>query len=465
MISQLTLKNFRKHEALELNFENGLVVFRGRNEAGKSSIFQAVAYALFGTKALSQPLDEVVTHGKPSAALRVDLAFTLDGSAYRLQRSKAGAELTYSGGIVTGQTEVTRKIEDLVGAPATLASSLWFANQGSIRGALADGSKAATSLIEKLADFGAVDRLIDLIQEGLTVGPTKQYEDRLEQARATLASIGEPTAPPDAAEEIARLLEAEERAAAGAKEVRQHLREFIAGPLKDAQARHDAHRLAEDRLTRAKAALASLVSEKEALKPVDYDADKHAQLKQLVEAGYGAAARAQEARKARRAYEALPPILSCWEGDGASFLAFIEETEGGLNTARSQAEKLSSARNSQLSSLREGSCGICGLDYDSVAAVGAANKATRANVERLDRELAQAQAAQKEAEQASKAIRLINQQWQAYRDFLAKYEGFVKVGAPQVPPKLEWLAQPAEDADYPALVKQLEDWEARRTGA
>ena len=48
MINTLHLKKFRKHLDLEVSFTAGLNVLRGANEIGKTTIIEAVLYALYG---------------------------------------------------------------------------------------------------------------------------------------------------------------------------------------------------------------------------------------------------------------------------------------------------------------------------------------------------------------------------------------------------------------------------------
>lgn len=51
MLTKIKLENFRQHLNLELDFKNGVTVLRGSNEQGKTTVFEAVAFALFGVKA------------------------------------------------------------------------------------------------------------------------------------------------------------------------------------------------------------------------------------------------------------------------------------------------------------------------------------------------------------------------------------------------------------------------------
>ena len=190
MINYLKLTNFKKHEALELNFTNGLNLIRAMNEAGKSSMLHAIAYALYGARALPMSLAETVTYGKPESSLRVLLRFSFNGAEFEVERHKGGAELRGDGVTASGQAEVTAFVERLFGCSAAVATSLMFANQGSLRGALEGGPGAAVSLIEKLADVDALDRLVEKAQSDLPSGNTKLIEARI----TDLAAIAMPTA-------------------------------------------------------------------------------------------------------------------------------------------------------------------------------------------------------------------------------------------------------------------------------
>jgi len=85
------LKNVRRHEALDLSFSPGTVVLRGDNGAGKTSVIQAVAFALFD--ALPGKQSDFVRIGAKSA--QVEVEFEHDGAAYRVVRSTANGMEMY----------------------------------------------------------------------------------------------------------------------------------------------------------------------------------------------------------------------------------------------------------------------------------------------------------------------------------------------------------------------------------
>ena len=193
MIDEITLKCFRKHEDRTFTFSKGMNVVRAENEAGKSTLLSAILYLFFGTRALGQPLDEVVTYGHSKKELKVSGRFTVDGVDYSAYRSDSGAELAYGDQRVTGQTAVTRFMENLFGANVDTIRKLLVAEQNSIRGAL-DSEAGAGALIESLADLDRIDDLIAKIKHQRPCGPTKAAEA---VAKNILESIPEVSKKPD----------------------------------------------------------------------------------------------------------------------------------------------------------------------------------------------------------------------------------------------------------------------------
>ena len=196
MLISLKLKNFKKHEDLTINFTEGLNVIRGLNENGKSTVVQAVAYALYGARALPLSLDETVTWGKPASSLKVELTFQHDNQMYTVARSKSGAELVGESVQSSGQTEVTGFIERLFNTTASVAQATMLANQSELQGGLESSS---TALIEKLANMSLIDELMGKVQEQLPTGSTKLLEAQLASSESATA----PEAPSPELEEAA----------------------------------------------------------------------------------------------------------------------------------------------------------------------------------------------------------------------------------------------------------------------
>ncbi len=196
MIKHLKLQNFMRHENLEVAFTNGLQVLRGANEGGKSSLLLGIAYALFGSKVLRGNFSDTVTWGQSESSLRVTLDLDIAGKSLRVVRHKGGAEIISNGApIVTGQTEVSAYISNLIGADATAASKLMLANQGNLRGALEQGPKATSQMIEDLADFDMFERLIVAMTGKLVLGNTDAIEKQVAEQEAALAAVPDVVSP------------------------------------------------------------------------------------------------------------------------------------------------------------------------------------------------------------------------------------------------------------------------------
>lgn len=193
MIRQLTLKNFRRHEDLTIDFTRGLNTLRGANESGKSTVLEGLLYALYGTKALRNSLAETVTWGRKEADLSVRLMLNLGGIDYIFTRSKSGAECNYFGANptggrsslkVTGHAEVTAFAAQLLGADAKTAAALMLASQSGLRGALDEGPVAVSSLMSRLADFDLIDRILTTAQEKLLLGAEAPIRGKVDAAEA-----------------------------------------------------------------------------------------------------------------------------------------------------------------------------------------------------------------------------------------------------------------------------------------
>lgn len=83
MIKKLTLKNFLSHDNTELDFDKGVTVIYGHNGAGKSSIIDAIKYALFGEKRGGSIADLIKRGGED---MEVSLEFDIGPHEYRITR-------------------------------------------------------------------------------------------------------------------------------------------------------------------------------------------------------------------------------------------------------------------------------------------------------------------------------------------------------------------------------------------
>lgn len=189
MLKSLQTTNFRKLNDHVFTFTEGLNVIRAINEAGKSTMLEAILYALFGVKACRTPLSEVATWGTKAAEVTVKLVISIDSIDYVIKRSAAGAELNYYDGIVTGQTEVSNFIAAKLGVTVHAATRLMLSSQNDIRGSLAGNDSETVKLIESLAQLDVIDKVGDLVKQELPTGSDSGLKATRSQWETELASL------------------------------------------------------------------------------------------------------------------------------------------------------------------------------------------------------------------------------------------------------------------------------------
>ncbi len=117
-ILSISLKNIKSHRDKELHFVGGINVLSGVNGVGKSTIFEAIGYALFGVDARDfvGNIERFITIGAKKGEIAVTFA-PGDGDTYRVSRSVGAGSKWLLAREIGGAFEV----EDHAGAPETEA--------------------------------------------------------------------------------------------------------------------------------------------------------------------------------------------------------------------------------------------------------------------------------------------------------------------------------------------------------
>lgn len=124
-LKSLAVDRFRVLRSVRMEFPSrGMVLVEGPNESGKSSLFEAVIFALFGRGIKpGQALDDLVAYGADSAEVRVQLAsdeleLEIRRVLGRRLRPEADLTLTWAGGEserVSGPGAVTAQVSQVLG--------------------------------------------------------------------------------------------------------------------------------------------------------------------------------------------------------------------------------------------------------------------------------------------------------------------------------------------------------------
>ncbi|MCK6692255.1 MAG: SMC family ATPase [Thermoanaerobaculia bacterium] len=89
ILNNIKLANYKQYAALSLDFREGLVGIIGKNGAGKSTIFEAILYCLFGRDESNKILVRS-SFADPKANVELALEFTIGESLYRVRREFRG---------------------------------------------------------------------------------------------------------------------------------------------------------------------------------------------------------------------------------------------------------------------------------------------------------------------------------------------------------------------------------------
>lgn len=107
-LNSITLTNFRQHADTRIELEAGLTGIIGPNGSGKTTILEAIAWAIYGNAAARGTRDSIRFHrAGPRASVRVELDFTLGGHRYRVVRGLTNAELYLDGATVPIASSIT----------------------------------------------------------------------------------------------------------------------------------------------------------------------------------------------------------------------------------------------------------------------------------------------------------------------------------------------------------------------
>ena len=452
MLKRVSMTNFRKHELKTINFTEGLNVMKAPNEGGKSTAIESVLYALYGAKALRTTLGETVTWGRKETELKVELVIELDGRSYLFTRHKGGAECAYDGGIVTGQNEVTAFAIELLGADANTANRLMLANQASLRGALEEGPKAVSTMIENLADFDLFDRILEAAQNKLLTGPTSHLETKLVTMREMVTSA-EP-APLDLSSYDQKMAEIRKQIEANNAEKKplEEAKEKAQAAYQSAQTQQRMYEILINNLTKVKEDRALHVAQQaEAQKKgqVEYESIE-ALKKQLAEARDHS-----NLLNTFNLYMELSKAYpdSFWEGTKESFEEEVKDAERLVEEAVAKVafyDKWITRYDGELKTLSalivtSSTCPTCGADVTKNPKVVETNAKLNGKIEGVTAARVDA-CAQKAAWESEVAKRKVYRRdlpdfrevAAKYENFAARFEGLLEVRYDVYPPDFRW---------------------------
>ena len=446
MIKSVTLHNFRKHTFLEVNFEDGLNVIRAPSEGGKTTVLEAISYALWGSKALRTSLEDAVTYGQPMSTIKVSLVFNLDGVSYTITRGKSGAEIIYSDQSVTGQTECTKFMERLFRCSADIASKLLFADQNAVRGILSEGATAADGLVNTLSELNTIESLISKVQDQLPSGNVGAIESQIKLLQDSKLEM--PTKPSES-----ELVAAKEEFSAFSEKIdllEQAVpdeREVVEG-----LGRVENFNAAQARISKIMPFLEGSVT------PSSYTEEKLAELRA------SQAGAPEQARLSRIYTTPFPSTEYEWEGSRESFDKALADNTFAIAVSEKHIIALNKEiHTATILKVNEKSCSFCKKDLTDVPEVALLNAAADEKIKGLNAELASTRLGLQDLQATQNAYIEIDGICHLVKQIAGEHFSL----SDDVPPKPTWIGaipvKPSHQADLAPLEKELRVYQAEMT--
>jgi len=190
MLNRLVLHNVRRHAHTEVDFDdqNQIVLIAGRNGHGKTTLLEAIVFALYGeTRHGKRNIAGMVRRGAEYEGMRIELTFTLGGTEYELTRAwvrgKSTASLNVAGReIMRTADAVTAEVTRILGMDAAGFRLATIAKQKEIDG-LADLTPSRRR--------AAITRLLRLDAVSAAAGAARDRYNQLRQVAAELSAVSD----------------------------------------------------------------------------------------------------------------------------------------------------------------------------------------------------------------------------------------------------------------------------------
>lgn len=168
MIKNLTVKNWKCYDSLELRFEKGVNFIIGHNGIGKTSLLEALVFSLLGrvrTKDI-KGFKKIGSKGNTE----VKLKFEYQNETFKIIRNFDGKYdskliIPQSEQKFTSKNEILRYLEDIFDSSQVFFENIIFSSEGEVYEFLQLNSKRLVNYLEKIIGIGKTSEFKKIISE------------------------------------------------------------------------------------------------------------------------------------------------------------------------------------------------------------------------------------------------------------------------------------------------------------
>jgi exonuclease SbcC len=173
LLKTLMLRNYRKYKDASVEFPDGVIGIIGLNGVGKTTLVEAIGWALFGHNAARTTKELIKRNGaSQNEPCSVTLEFELEGDRYSVVREMVGknlvpkASLVLNGKLVTSNADdVTAVIKDKIGMDYLAFFTSVFARQKELNALSIMKAAERKKLVLRMLGVERIERSIQAIRE------------------------------------------------------------------------------------------------------------------------------------------------------------------------------------------------------------------------------------------------------------------------------------------------------------
>ncbi|WP_294666977.1 SMC family ATPase [uncultured Fusobacterium sp.] len=189
-INRIHLENYRIHDKLDVEFESGINLLLGENGKGKSSILEAIGYALFDSELRGGNQREAIKYGKKSA--KIEIEFTgIDGEDYIVTRKVPGSTSIYKKDNpelqLIGKEDRIRELCGIKGDLKGIYDNVIVAKQNEFISSFKEKDNEREKIFNKVFNTDIYKK----IYEGYSRDAVNRYEKDIEIERSSMENIAE----------------------------------------------------------------------------------------------------------------------------------------------------------------------------------------------------------------------------------------------------------------------------------